>query len=111
MHVLVFLFTSEYGDQRLGVGSILTKGKKVDSPKKHVSFRGLDKENGDWYSLEMPEDLVPPTNDIYRKLEMEHTRNMIDLRAKMRQAKLKSEELRRGDITSRLQNHQITALR
>ena len=108
---MVFLFTSEYGDQRLGVGSILTKGKKVDSPKKQVSFRGLDKENGDWYSLEMPEDVVPPTNDIYRKLEMEHTRNMIDLRAKMRQAKLKCEELRRGDITSRLQNHQITALR
>ena len=106
-----FLFTSEYGDPRLGVGSILTKGKKVDSPKKHVSFRDLDKENGDWYSLDMPEDMVPASGDIYRKLEIEHTRNMIDLRTKMRQAKLKSEELRRGDITSRLQTHQITALR
>lgn len=100
----------EYGDQRLGVGSILAKGKKVESPKKHVTFRGLDKENGDWYSLEMPEDVAPST-DMYRKLELEHTRNMIDLRAKMRQAKLKSDELRRGDIASRLQSHQITAIR
>ena len=108
MHVV--LFFTEYGDQRLGIGSILAKGKKVDSPKKHVTFRGLDKENGDWYSLEMPEDSTQ-SNDIYRKLEMEHTRNMIDLRAKMRQAKLKSDELRKGDITSRLQSHQITALR
>ena len=89
----------------------MAKGKKVDSPKKHVTFRGLDKENGDWYSLEMPEDTTTHSNDIYRKLEMEHTRNMIDLRAKMRQAKLKSDELRRGDVTSRLHSHQITALR
>ena len=93
----------------------MCKARRADSPKKHVTFGGLDKENGDWYSLEMPEDNVVGGGEKYKniesKLEMEHRRNMIDLRAKLRQAKLKSEELRRHEVESRFRGHQITGLR
>ena len=103
----VFFF-SDYGDHKPGVGSTFPRTSKLDSPTKHVTFLGANKENEDWYSLDIPE---APSNDAYRKMETKHTRNMIDLRTKMRQAKLKSEEFRKGDVLSRLHSRIVTAIR
>ena len=79
------------------------------TPKKHVTFHGTERpEKENWLKLNAPKDLY---RDVESRIEAEHTRHMMDLRTRLRKAKLRADELRRTEIDSRLHNIQLLGIR
>ena len=67
-----------------------------------------EKENGDWLKLDIPSDIY---HNVEIQIEAEHARHMFDLKSRLRKAKIRSDELRRTEIESRLHNFQLLGMR
>ncbi len=100
------MFIADFLDQP---APILSKDKRIeDSPKKHVTFKPVLEKENDWYSMDMPEGLT--SRAIERRLDLEHAHRIMELRARLRRAKSKSDDLNVG-IESKYRSHQLIHIR